>query len=110
MSRDSQIARIHRQPKSAMQSGRAGAGAGQWLLEFAPGEKKRLDPMTGWPGSGDTQAQVKLRFPTAEAAIAYAESRGWTYEVAQPPVVRADIKPKAYADNFKFGRGENWSH
>ncbi|MBU8538213.1 ETC complex I subunit [Falsiroseomonas tokyonensis] len=108
MSRDSQIARIHRQPKSAMQSGRAGAGA--WLLEFAPGEPKQLDPMTGWPGSGDTRAQVKLRFPTAEAAIAYAESRGWRYEVAQPPTVRADIKPKAYADNFKFGRGENWSH
>ncbi|MGG5889582.1 ETC complex I subunit [Falsiroseomonas sp. HC035] len=108
MTRDSQTARIHRQPKSAMQSGRAGAGA--WVLDFAPGEPKRLDPLTGWSGSGDTQGQVTLRFPSAEAAIAYAESRGWRYEVAQPPLVKADIKPKAYADNFKFGRTENWSH
>lgn len=108
MSRETQIARIHRQPKSAMQSGRAGAG--EWLLQFAPGEPKRLDPLTGWPGSGDTNSQVKLRFASAEAAIAYAEAQGWRHEVVKPPVVRADIKPKAYADNFKFGRGENWSH
>ncbi|NKC30251.1 NADH dehydrogenase ubiquinone Fe-S protein 4 [Falsiroseomonas selenitidurans] len=108
MSRESQTVRIHRQPKSAMQSGRAGAG--EWLLEFAPGEPKRLDPLTGWPGSGDTQGQVTLRFPSAEAAAAYAAARGWTYEVAVPPVVKADIKPKAYADNFRFGRTDNWSH
>jgi hypothetical protein len=108
MSSPRQTARIHREPKSAMQSGRSRAG--DWLLEFAPGEPKRLDPLTGWAGSGDTQGQVTLRFPSAEAAVAYAESRGWPYEVAQPPTVRPDIKPKAYADNFKFGRTENWSH
>lgn len=108
MSRDSQIARIYRQPKSAMQSGRAGTAG--WLLEFAPTEPKRLDPLTGWPGSGDTKTQLRLRFPTAEAAIAHAETQGWRYEVVQPQPIRAEIRPKVYADNFKFGRGENWSH
>ncbi len=108
MSRESQTARIYRQPKSAMQSGRARTS--DWVLAYTPLGPKRLDPMTGWSGSGDTQAQVSLRFPSAEAAIAYAESHGIPYQVETPPTVRADIKPKAYADNFRFGRGENWSH
>jgi len=107
MSRDSQTARIYRQPKSAMQSGRARLGG--WLLDFEPGEAKRLDPLTGWTGSGDTRAQLRLRFPTAEAAIAHAEAKGWRYEV-EPAAPRAELKPKAYADNFRFGRSENWSH
>jgi len=64
----------------------------------------------GWSGSGDTQAQVSLRFPSQEAAVAYAEARGIPYDLEVPPVVKADIKPKAYADNFRFGRSENWSH
>ena len=108
MSRVNQTARIYRQPKSAMQSGRAGTET--WLLEFIARDAKRIDPLTGWPGSGETQSQVRLRFPTREAAIAHAEANGYTYEVEVPPVVRADIKPKAYADNFKFGRTDNWSH
>ena len=103
-----QTARIYKTPKSAMQSGRARAG--DWTLQFEPGERKRIDPLTGWFGSGDTRAQVTLHFPTAEAAVAYAEAKGWPYEVEAPPPVRAEIKPKAYADNFRFGRAENWSH
>ena len=27
-----------------------------------------------------------------------------------PKPVQTTIKPKAYADNFRFGRTENWSH
>jgi hypothetical protein len=108
MSRESLTARIYRQPKSAMQSGRAGTA--DWVLEFIATEAKRIDPLTGWPGSGDTQAQVRLRFATAAAAVAHAERQGFVYELETPPSVRADIKPKAYADNFKFGRTDNWSH
>jgi hypothetical protein len=108
MPRESQTARIYRTPKSAMQSGRARTE--DWLLEFAPGEPMRLDPLMGWPGSGDTAAQVRLRFPTAAAAIAYAEGRGLSFELEASPPLQADIKPKAYADNFRFGRIENWSH
>ncbi len=108
MSRDSQTARIHRTPKSAMQSGRAHTGA--WTLQFEPAEPKRIDPLTGWSGSGDTRAQVRLAFPTAEAAIAYAKAKGWAYEVENPPAARAEIKPKSYADNFRFGRTDNWTH
>jgi hypothetical protein len=108
MSRPGQTARIYREPKSAMQSGRARTDS--WILQFEPAEPKRIDPLTGWFGSGDTKAQVRLRFPTAEAAAAYAEAKGWPYEVEHPPAARAEIKPKSYADNFRFGRAENWSH
>lgn len=103
-----QKARIFQQPKSAMQSGRARAG--QWLLQFEPAEAQRLDPLTGWPGSGDTRAQVTLRFPSAEAAAAWCAARGLPFEVEPAAPVRAEIRPKSYADNFRFGRAENWSH
>ncbi len=103
-----QKARIYRTPKSAMQSGRARTEA--WTLQYEPAEPKRIDPLTGWFGSGDTRAQVRLSFPTAEAAVAYCEAKGIPHEVETPPAVRADIKPKSYADNFRFGRAENWTH
>jgi hypothetical protein len=103
-----QKARIYSAPKSAMQSGRGRAG--EWVLQYEPAEPKRIDPLMGWSGSGDTRAQVRLAFPTAEAAVAYCQAKGIPYEVEPAAPVRADIKPKSYADNFRFGRTENWSH
>jgi hypothetical protein len=66
------------------------------------------DPLMGWSGGGDTQTQVKLSFATRDEAIAYAERAGIHYDVELPQTRR--IKPKAYADNFKWGRVENWTH
>ena len=100
-------ARIHCPPRSAMQSGRANTQ--EWLLEYAALERQRLDPLTGWPGSGDTRNQLRLSFPTRDAAIAYAQTRGIPYEVAEPPRVKP-ITPKIYADNFRTGRTDNWTH
>ncbi len=62
-------ARIYQQPKSAMQSGAAGD---DWLLDYAPAVARRADPLMGWIGSADTQAQVRLRFATREEAVSYA--------------------------------------
>ena len=103
-----QKARIYRAPKSAMQSGRANTQ--DWVLQYEPAEPKRIDPLMGWFGSGDTRAQVRLAFPTAEAAVAYAEGKGIAYEVEHAPIVHTEIKPRSYADNFRFGRSENWTH
>ena len=101
-----QTARIYLPPRSAMQSGKGRTH--EWILEFAPGEKQRLDPLMGWAGSGDTSGQVRLRFPTREEAVAYAEANALAYEVEEPKPIR--IKAKVYADNFRFGRTENWTH
>ena len=103
-----QKARIFRLPKSAMQSGRANTH--EWVLQYEPAEPKRIDPLMGWFGSGDTRAQVRLAFATAEEAVAYAEGKAIPYEVEHAPIVHTEIKPRSYADNFRFGRAENWTH
>ena len=99
-------ARIYQQPKTAMQSGRAGTQ--DWVLDFEPAEARKADPLMGWIGSADTQAQVRLRFDSREEAVAYAERCGLAYEVELPRPIR--FRPKAYADNFRFGRRDNWTH
>ncbi len=99
-------ARIFQPPKTAMQSG--WAKTQEWALEFVPSHGRQADPLMGWSGGGDTQTQVKLAFDTREEAIAYAERAGITFEVELPQTRR--IRPKAYADNFKYGRIENWTH
>ena len=91
-------ARIYQNAKSSMQSGRAGAGS--WMLEFEPSEAKQPDPLTGWAGSGDTRGQVKLGFPTLEAAKAYAAREGIAVAHVVPAAPRT-FKLQAYADNFK---------
>ena len=103
-----QRVRIHPVAKSAMQSGRAKSTG--WVLEWESPKGQRSDPLTGWAGRGDTQEQVFLAFPTAEAAVAYAQARGLEYVLEPAKAPAAGIKPKSYADNFKFGRSENWSH
>jgi hypothetical protein len=99
-------ARIFQQPKSAMQSGIAGTQ--DWILEWEPADRQVQDPLMGWFGSGDTRNQVRLRFDTREEAVAFAEKQGAAYDVALP-AVRVH-RPKAYADNFKYGRQDNWTH
>ena len=107
MSHSKALARIFQPPKSAMQSGRANTQG--WVLEFEPTEAKVIDPLTGWYGSGDMRGQVRLEFETREQAVAYAQAQGLAYE-AEAPRAPSRITPKVYADNFRFGRTENWSH
>ena len=52
--------------------------------------------------------QVRLIFPTREEAVAYAEKSGIAYDLELP--LSRHVKPKAYADNFRYGRIENWTH
>lgn len=90
-------ARIYQRPKNAMQSGKALLD--QWVLDFAPAEAKKPDPLMGWAGSGDMKQQVTLCFPTVEEAKAYADRYGIEAEVHASPPRR--LKIQAYADNFR---------
>ena len=90
-------ARIYQKPKNAMQSGRAGTDS--WILEFEPSDAQRADPLMGWAGSRDTQRQLILKFPSAEAAQTYADSKGIAYHLIAPPV--RVLKLQTYADNFR---------
>ena len=91
------IARISELDRRTTQSGKANSG--RWLLEFERQQPVRADPLTGWNGSGDTRTQVRMTFPTKEAAIAYSEKHGFAYHLVPAPPVR--MKIQAYADNFR---------
>jgi hypothetical protein len=80
-----------------MQSGRAKTDT--WVLEFEQSEARKPDPLMGWTGSGDTQSQVKLKFPSKQAAKAYAEKYGIAARVHATP--KKSLKIQAYADNFR---------
>jgi len=91
------VARISELDRRTTQSGKAKDG--KWLLEFERLEPLRPDPLTGWNGSGDTNTQVRIAFPTKEAAIAYCEKHGLDYHLVPAPPVR--LKIQTYADNFR---------
>jgi hypothetical protein len=90
-------ARIFQRSRNAMQSGKAHSD--EWVLQFESHRAQQPDPLTGWSGGGDTQAQVTLTFPTLQAAEAYAERYGIACHVAPPPAKK--LRLQSYADNFK---------
>lgn len=90
-------ARIFRQGKPAGQSGRARAD--QWILEFEGQRARHPDALMGWVGGGDTIEQVRLAFPTLEAAQAYCTREGIAAEVVPAPERRLILR--SYADNFR---------
>ncbi len=90
-------ARIYQRYKNAMQSGKARTD--EWVLESDSRRPKRPDPLTGWSGGADTQEQVKLTFPSLDAAKAYAERNGIDHHVVPPALPR--LKLQSYADNFR---------
>lgn len=100
------VARIYKPAKTAMQSGRGKTHL--WILEFEPAMPREIEPLMGWTGSGDMNQQVKLRFPTREEAIAYAEREGIAYEVLESH--ERERKRASYSDNFRFDRIQPWTH
>lgn len=101
-------ARIFKPAKTAMSSGQAKTQ--DWLLEFTPSEARKVDPLMGWTSSGDTQAQVRLRFETKEAALDYAETYGIEAQVIEPKPRKPNIRPGGYGENFATNRRGAWTH
>jgi hypothetical protein len=101
-------ARIYQPAKTAMQSGTAKAKG--WILEFAPASARSVDPLMGWTSSTDTQTQVKLRFDSREAAVAYAAQKGIDAEVIEPKPRKPVIRAGGYGENFATGRRGAWTH
>lgn len=100
------LARIYQPAKTAMQSGQAQTK--DWVFEFEPAMARNLDPLTGWTSSADMNGQVRLTFPSRQEAIAYAKRHQIPHQVCNTRTRRRVLK--AYADNFKFGRKELWTH
>ncbi len=91
-----------------MQSGQAKTR--DWILEFAPADARGIDPLMGWTSSGDMDSQVRLRFESREAAVAYAEKHGLAYEVFEPKTRRHILRANGYGDNFASRRRGAWTH
>lgn len=101
-------ARIYQPARNAMQSGTARTHG--WVLEFGPAKDREVDPLMGWTSTGDTQAQVVLRFESREAAIAYADENGIEADVVDPKPRRPNIRPRGYGENFATDRKAPWTH
>ena len=91
------VARIVEEQRKTTQSGKAQAGS--WTLEFERQQGQRPDPLTGWNGSGDTNTQIRLRFDSKEAALAYAQRNGFSVHLV--PAAPTSLKIQTYADNFR---------
>jgi NADH dehydrogenase len=102
------LARIYQPAKTAMQSGQAKTH--HWVLEFAPEQAKRIDPLMGWTGSGDMRGQVRLTFETKQAAMDYAQRHGIPAQVFDPKPRRPNVRPKGYGSNFAHDRRGAWTH
>ncbi len=95
-------ARIYKPAKNTMQSGRAGTA--QWVLEYELETPRRPEPLMGWTSAGDTLNQVRMKFASKEAAIAFAESKNMDFVVA--PEHTRKVMPRSYLDNFKYRAAE----
>lgn len=93
------LARIYLPAANVMQSGQA---AEEWLLEYVPETPYFTDSLMGWTGMSDTLREIRLKFPTQDEAIAYANKNGIPYEI-ELPNPSSQVK-KTYADNFSFKR------
>lgn len=102
------LARIYQPARTATQSGQAKTH--HWVLEFAPGAPRELDPLMGWTGSSDTQRQVRLSFESKEAALEYARAHRLEAVVLPPQGRKPNIRPGGYADNFAHSRRTVWTH
>ncbi|SEM13354.1 NADH dehydrogenase [Roseovarius azorensis] len=101
-------ARIYKPARNAMQSGTARTK--HWVLEFVSETAREVDPLMGWTSNSDTQAQVRLRFSTKEAALEYARDHGIDAVVQEPQKRKPNIRPGGYGDNFATNRRQVWTH
>ncbi|TYO90796.1 ETC complex I subunit-like protein [Oceanicella actignis] len=76
---------IGRAPLRADSVGRAAARRAGWRMVFEPTRAPRREPLMGWLSSDDPLAGLELRFDDLDAAIDFAERRGWEWTVLEPP-------------------------
>ena len=101
-------ARIYRPARSAMSSGQAKTR--EWVLEYVNDTAREVDPLMGWTSSSDTQAQVRMKFPSKEAAIEYAEDHGIDAVVTEPKMRKPNVRAGGYGENFATNRRGAWTH
>ena len=70
---------------------------------------KTVEPLMGWTSASDMRNnEVRMRFDSKEAAVAFAEKHGLAYQLITPPPQRRKLK--TYSDNFSVDRTMPWTH
>ena len=91
--------RIFKPAKNPMQSGRGGRSE-NWYLQGSVLTPRVPEHLMGWISAEDTNDQIELIFDNKNAAVEFAESKGWSYELHDPEV--RVVRPQNYMDNFRY--------
>ena len=68
-----------------------------------------IEPLMGWTSTPRHRPQVRMSFATKEEAVSYATRHGIAFRLEEPQQ-GSEVRPKSYAENFKFGRLDRWTH
>jgi hypothetical protein len=93
-----QKVRIYPHSKSQAQSGMAGMGT--WVIEPDLLTARRPESLMGWMAADDTLSQLRIEFPSRDAAEQFAKSNGWRYTVTRQQTRK--IKPRNYGQNHVY--------
>lgn len=73
-----------------------------WVLAFERSRPQRIEPLMGWTSDDDPMVQVRLSFPSRDAAVAYAERQGLDYRVCDgsffPPHAESSFERVAWGN------------
>ncbi len=100
--------RISKMPRNNTQIG--SATTSDWVLDFEPASERQIEPLMGWTSTSDMQSEVRLTFPTQEAALAYALRHGIEVVVQPAQERKPNIRPGGYGENFSSSRRVPWTH
>lgn len=81
-----------------------------WILDYSAANSREVDPLMGWTSSDDTQSQVRIKFPSKEAALSYAAEHGIEAVVTEPKTRKTIVRPGGYGENFATNRRGPWTH
>jgi NADH dehydrogenase (ubiquinone) Fe-S protein 4 len=91
---------IYRPAKSAMQSGTHQTH--HIRLEFDKTTTKWESRVLGWTSSADSVQGLVMQFGSVEEAELFCQKQGLLYDVKEHSDTAYQIKPKLYADNFRY--------
>lgn len=94
------------QPSQPVDKG-CGSRKACWLIQHVAEAPPVREPLMGWMSANDTLSTLRrvLRFPTAEAALAFARAQGWACEKVDPCLKK--VRPRSFMDNFRTVRPED---
>jgi len=87
---------IFQPSKSAMQSGLGKSE--KWCLSNSTANESFINSVFCWTGSSNSEKNLTLFFDTLEAAVRYAESKSFKFDVIEPK--KRKIIKKSYSRNF----------